>query len=431
MTDDTKNQNNSYCLKPVPETEWVSGWKVAQVVFGIGITLPVFWLGANTTLSLGLPTALLLFFIVNSLFGCLTVLTALVGSRTHLSTYMILKFSFGRIGSRLINLIMAVTFLGFYAATVSIFGETVAIAFQDIFDINTPIWLHMIWGSVLMTVTSIYGFRAMDRLSLIAVPLLLLFMILVIGLALSQAGETVLAYQPQGGSISEMASALIGMMILTVVMMPDFSRFARSDRGAVQSIAGLVVGFPVVLIAGGIPAIVIGQLEVMDVMVALGLSVPAVFVLVFSTWTTNTANIYSTALTVRTVFTGLSTTAVHIICSTLATVLALKGFITLFLDFIILLSIVLPPVASIYVLDFFLIRKQNYKVELIPELPNFGWPAIIAWGSSVVVSFLTLEGVFTLTSLPIVDGLLVSLIGYYILVRKGGERSRARTLMTD
>ena len=58
VVSDHSNATSSYSLKPVPESELVNGFKVAQVIFGIGITLPVFWLGAQTTEALGFNKAL-------------------------------------------------------------------------------------------------------------------------------------------------------------------------------------------------------------------------------------------------------------------------------------------------------------------------------------------------------------------------------------
>ena len=419
MTLENDSQPRSYSLEPVPDFEQVSGWKVAQVVFGIGITLPVFWLGASTTLSLGFSTSLLLFFLVNTVFGSFTALTSIVGSRTRLSTYMILKFPFGRTGSLIVNFIMAVTFLGFYAATVAIFGDTVTIALRHLFGIETPVWLHILWGSVVMTGTSIYGFKAMDRLSILAVPLLLVFMLVVIAMAVGQGSlSEIIRFEGEHGSVSEASSGLIGMMILSVVMMPDFSRFARSDRDALIAILGLLIGFPVVLVAGGVPAITTGKLEIMEVMAILGLTLPAILVLVFSTWTTNTANIYSSTLTLRTVFTRSSSITIHIVTALVATGLAIAGFMNYFLNFIILLSIVVPPVASIYVLDFFWVRKQNYNPDDIDALPAVGWPAIIAWVMASGVSWLTMNGTFTLSTLPTIDGLVVALGVYALLAPK-------------
>ena len=157
---------DGYDRRPVPQSETVSGTGLALITFGIGMTLPVFWLGADVTRKTGFSTASLIFVGVCAVLGLLCALTAMVGVRTRLSTYMILQFSFGRHGAKLINLTMAVTLLGFYAATADIFGSTVASALQSSWGIVTPAWLHSVWGSILMTLMAIYGLRGLDRLSI-------------------------------------------------------------------------------------------------------------------------------------------------------------------------------------------------------------------------------------------------------------------------
>ena len=368
---------------------------------------------------------------VNIISGLLAVIAALVGSRTRLSTYMILKFSFGQKGAKILNFIIAVTFLGFYSATVSIFGDTVSGALEEMFGWSTNPLLHMAWGSVVMTLTTIYGFRALDKLSVFTVPLMTLFMFYIIYLASNQATAGQLSGFNGSGSasVADMTSAIIGMFILTVILIPDFSRFAKDDRNSILSISGIMIGFPTVLIAGSIPFITTGQTEIMPVMAALGITLPALFILVFSTWTTNTANLYSSVLTLATLFEKTREWKVAVAGSVMATIMAALGFMDHFMDFMITLSVVIPPLGSIYIADYFFVRKQNYDIADLQKLPAVGWSAFFCWGIASAVSWMTTTGLFTLTSLPTLDGLLVAFASYLALVRFSpfGQQYRLQT----
>ena len=419
MTDrDNDSQMNNYSMEHVAPSEFVKGWKIAQIVFGVGITLPVFWLGAFATQSIGFQDALWVFLGVNVIFALLSTMTAIVGSRSRLSTYMIMRFSFGVKGAKLINLIMAITLIGFYSATVAIFGDTVSTALKEIFAIESDPRFHMVWGSLMMTLTTIYGFKAMDKLSFMSVPLMTLFVCYMIYLATGQAEPgQIFDFEGNGGSVNEIISGTIGMIVLSIVLMPDYSRFAINDKESVISILGIMIGFPLVLVAGAIPFITTGETEIMAMMAALGITLPALFVLVFSTWTTNTANLYSSVLTLSTLFEKAKEWKVAVAASIISTILAIMGFMDHFFDFILTLSIVTPTVASIYVADFFLVRKQNYNLKQSGALPAYGWPALISWALSSAVSWATTQGYFTLTSQPTLDGLLVALVCYLGLVK--------------
>ena len=52
---------DGYDRRPVPQSETVSGVGLALITFGIGMTLPVFWLGADVTQKVGFSSAALIF----------------------------------------------------------------------------------------------------------------------------------------------------------------------------------------------------------------------------------------------------------------------------------------------------------------------------------------------------------------------------------
>jgi cytosine permease len=408
---------DGYDRRPVPQSETVSGTGLALITFGIGMTLPVFWLGADVTQKVGFSTASLIFVGVCAVLGLLCALTAMVGVRTRLSTYMVLQFSFGRHGAKLINLTMAVTLLGFYAATADIFGSTVVSALQSSWGIVTPAWVHCVWGSVLMTLMAIYGLRGLDRLSIYSVPLMALFMLFALYLAFQRAAPGQLGgFLGSGDSLALAIASTIGMVILTPVLMPDFTRYARTEKDALIAILGMAVGFPFVLIVGGVLSIITGQTEIMLVMASLGVLLPALAVLVFSTWITNTANLYSATLTLATV-SRTASWKLTVGGSVLATGLAVGGFMTHFLDFVMALSIVIPPLASIYVTDFFVVRRQRYDIDALKQSSAFGWPALISWALASVVAWMTSFEGWMLTSQPTLDSLLVALVAYLVLHR--------------
>ena len=406
-----------YSRKKVPEDKTVKGIKIASIIVGIGVTLPVFFIGSEVTQAVGLSTASLIFFGVCIVLSVLCGITAIIGNRTRLSTYMLLHFSFGKKGTQIINILVAITLLGWYAVTVEIFGQALTDAFKQLFDVNFPLSIGIIVGSLLMTVTSIYGFRVIERFSSIAVPLMLIFVIYVLYVTMSENSISTLLHidGSNGMTIIQAISAVVGMVILTPVLMPDYSRFARTDKDSLIAVLGLTVGFPLVLLAGGIPSLITGEIDIMKIMIGLSLTIPALLILIFSTWTTNTANLYSTQLTLATVFTKTKDSKIGVAASIVGTLMALFGIATYFIDFLNLSSIFIPPVSAIFIADFFFIKKQNYDLKDFDNLPSFDASAIISWAIACIVAYLGAYNYIALTSISFFDSFIVGFVLYIIL----------------
>ena len=408
---------DDYSRTKVPEDKTVNGIRIASIIIGIGVTLPVFFVGSEVTQALGLEKAIWVFMGVCIVLSLLCSITAIIGNRSRLSTYMLLHFSFGKKGALLINLLVAITLLGWYAVTVEIFGQALTDAFSQLLNISLPVSVGIVLGSVLMTLTSIYGFRMIERFSAIAVPLMLLFVVYVLYVTTTQNSMGTLFQIDGNGSMSttQAISAVVGMVILTPVLMPDYSRFARTDKDSLISILGLTIGFPLVLLAGGIPSLITGEIDIMKIMIGLSLTVPALFILIFSTWTTNTANLYSTQLTLSTVFTKTKEAKLGILASIVGTLLALFGVAIHFIDFLNVSSIFIPPVSAIFIADFFFVKKQHYEVERFNELPVFDTSALISWVVACIVAYLGAFNYITFTSISFFDSFIIAFTLYLIL----------------
>lgn len=404
--------------QPVPLSERAPGWSLALITFGIGTTLPVFWLGAEVTQSIGLPRALLVFVGVCLAFGLLSVFTGMVGNRTRLSTYMVLHFSFGRQGAKLINLAIAVTLVGFFAATVDAFGNAVSGALGRQFGSGAPsVQVCALIGSVLMTTAAIFGLRGLERLSTVAVPLMAVFIAYVLYRGTQVHGAAAFWDFPgKGGSLSAALASVIGMVVMMPVLMPDVTRYAHGDRGSWIASLGLTLGFPFVFVAGALPSIITGQLGIAENMAAFGVALPALFILVFSNWITNTANLYSATLTLATVA-RQADWKLTLAASAAGTILALAGFMSHFQDFIFGLSVFIPPIASIYLVDFFFVRGQHYDLAELERQPSWGWAALLAWALASAVAWLGSYGGWRLSGLPTLDALLTAAVAYPVLAR--------------
>ena len=405
---------------PVREDETVSGWSVGMVIFGICLTLPTLYTGAITAEQLGFIGTAKAVGLASLILSIMSIPAAIVGAETRLSSYLIIEFVFGRRGSDFVNALLGLTLLGWFAVTAGFFGETLAIAFQEMFAVSPPTWLLTLISSLLILITTIFGFKAIDRLALFAVPLLILFLLYVSNLSLADSSwETVLSTEGSNPAyFSTAVSTVIGSLIVGVVLMPDLSRYARSVKDCVSaSVLGNGVGNCFSMLMGVAPAIVTGLLDPMAYMIALGLVGSAFVILVFATWTTNSVNLYSTTLAVAIIKPKIPEWKLTVACGVIGTALAMIGITDYFIGFLEWLGVIVPPVASIYLTDYFVLKQKNYSLTLQDSLPDYDRAAIVAWLIGTAISAFTFVSEFSLSTIPTLDALVITAPIYLICRR--------------
>ena len=377
--------------------------------------MPAFLVGTELIGALGLVDGGIAIFIGGLLTACVGYLTMRVGIDTRLSTYNVILFSFGRAGSHLVNLILAVTLLGWYGVTADLFGRALSQAVNDTFAVGIAPGIFTIAGGALMVATTIYGFRAIDRLSRIAVPLLAALLVYGVWTVLQGTGVAELigaTVRPHATitSISAGISIIIGSFFVGVTLVPDLSRFARGRRDAISgSFLSYGLGFPLVLLLSGLPALVSPEPDLIASMTSLGLGIFALIVMVFATWTTNINNLYSASLSIARTVPNVRDWVITLAAGLLGTLLALAGIMDHFVAFLILLGIIVPPIAGIYLADYFLIRPTRVSHEQTDAVPKFRWIAIVSWAVACFVGFIEKTIDWSVTSVAAIDTLLIAM----------------------
>jgi cytosine permease len=414
------NPHQDYADAPVPDGATVHGLQIAMVITGIGTTLPMFTLGTQIAAAQGLKMTLAVAFLACGLVALLDISTSVVGARCRLSTYQILAFSFGTRGAQLVNMMLAVMLLGWFATTAAILGGAVQQAIAAMYGRVEPKWLYTLVTLTLMTVTGIFGFQVMERFVRITVPLLAALMGYVVWLSISRGGlaPALAASGDHTLSTVDALSSVIGAIILTAVLAPDLTRYGRNDRNALFSVLGVAVGFPAALILAAIPTAIYRAGDLMSVMARLQIPGLAIVVLVISTWTSNTSNLYSATLTLATLFKRTSTRTLGLGGALVALVAALAGIADYFIPLLIVLGIISAPLAGVYVVDFFALRGgRPYETGEINTLPSFRGSAIVAWALGSAIGLIETYSGHALTKIPAVDSILVTAIAHLLMNR--------------
>ena len=413
----------------VPFEETVSGWSVGLVLFGICLTLPTLYTGASLVEQLGFLGTSQAVLIASLVLALMSIPAAIVGAETRLSSYLIIEFVFGRRGSDYVNALLGLTLLGWFAVTAGFFGETLAIASTGFFGSTPPVWLLTLVSSGLIILTTLFGFRAIDRLALLAVPILILFLLYTTSLSVSQSSwETLLHSEAANPAyFSTAVSTVIGSLIVGVVLMPDLSRYARTRRDCISaSILGNGLGNLFSMLMGVAPALVTGLLDPMAWMISLGLLGSAFTILVFATWTTNSVNLYSTTLAVAIIRPETAEWKLAMGCGVLGTVVAMMGITDFFVVFLEWLGVIVPPVAGIYLTDYFILGQKDYSLDLRDKLPDYDSAALLAWLFGTLLSVLAFVTDFSISHIPSLDALLIT-VPVYLLCRRRWPNALQRT----
>ena len=411
----TRRLTDNHSRGPVPAAETVSGIAIAVVIIGVSITLPAFLVGTELIGALGLVEGGLAIILGGFLTACIGYLTMRVGIETRLSTYSVILFCFGRAGSNIVNLILAITLLGWYGVTAALFGRALSLAVDDALGVLVPIPVFTIAGGVLMVATTLYGFRAIYRLSRIAVPLLAALLLYGVWAVLDGASLAELSGVPgrphEGiASISAGISIVIGSFFVGVTLVPDLARFARGRRDAITgSFLSYGLGFPLVLLLSGLPVLVSGDPDLISSMTSLGLGIPALIVMIFSTWTTNINNLYSASLSIARMMPKVRDWVITLVAGVIGTLLALAGIMDYFVGFLILLGIIVPPIAGVYLADYFVLRPTRINVNHAGPVPDFRWDAIAALTIACAVGIFERTSDWSLTSVTAIDTLLTGM----------------------
>ena len=179
------------------------------------------------------------------------------------------------------------------------------------------------------------------------------------------------------------------------------------------------------LLLAAIPAALFGKHDLMDVMTLLRIPGIAIVVLVISTWTSNTANLYSATLTLATLFRRSSTRRLGLWGAVVALVAAVAGIADHFIPLLIGLGIVSAPLAGVYVVDFFVLRERVYDAGRLGELPAIRASAFVAWLLGSAVGLTETYAGHALTGIPAVDSILITALGQ-VLMNSAQLRLRLR-----
>lgn len=411
-----------------------STWHIAALWVGMAVCVPTYMLGGVLTTYFGLSVgeALITILIANMVVLVPLTLNACPGTKYGIPFPVVLRSSFGIIGSNIPCLIRALVACGWFGIQ-TLFGglaihlllSTFSSSWASLASIGEVIGFFIFL--VLNLIIVIKGTNAIKWLETVSAPLLLLVGIGLMAWAMPHISIESLFDQPAKRPVDDSVwryffaglTAMVGFWATLSLNIPDFSRFARSQKA---QITGQIIGLPLtmfffaalgVVMTAASPSLV-GE-TIADPVNLIGrinnplVVVIAMVILIIATLSTNTAaNVVSPTNDFQNIAPKYINQTTGVLLTGLIGVLLMSwellkklGLInstvsieSVYSNWLIGYSCLLGPIAGIMVVDYFIIKQQYLNIISLyktgHQYPNFNRAGFIALSVPTLITLIAL-----------------------------------------
>ncbi|MBT9182524.1 cytosine permease [Pectobacterium punjabense] len=409
-----------YEYEPVPVEVRKSWYVIALIWLALGIDISGLFLGSFLSSGLPFSQAVSATLIGSVLLGILAALCANVGYGCGLSTTLLSISVFGRLGGKMIGVFSAVSMVGWFAFQLDFFGVMLQKALLH-YQLEPGRFFVLLFGMVLMTLTAIWGVRALGKLSVLSVPLMLILIVSGIYLAASDHSSPTEIVIKNPISLGSAISYVVSIWIVAAsIVSPDIARYSRTRKDAMLgSGLGFLLGNSSTILVALILTHMVGSDDLVEIFFSIGLGVSAIVILIFAQWTTNSSNLISASLGLSVVIRAISRPILVVVMAFAGLLLAYNGMINNFTQFLSLIGVLISPIAGVYLAEYYFFDSSRLKQD-VSQPPLLNICAFIAWLCGSFVSLATATDffdLFTITSVSTLDGIIISLV-MYIAMRK-------------
>lgn len=361
-----------YPDRPVPMDKRKSPINIAVVTTGMAVAMSTLYTGSALAAVMSFKEGTIAIIVGSMILAMIASLTGNIGSNQGISTSMLARFPFGRKGSNVVGIILAISMLGWFAYQCGYFGETIALMIPGHFLTNPTV--ATIWGGLFMMSTAIVGYKGMTYLSMVAAPLLLGFCLYSGFTAINQIGlEAIMAAVPENpATVGVGITIVIGGWITGAVLQPDISRYAKAK---LDNTIGVIIAMFVFASAnwgGFVIAKATQSANIMEGLTVLGMGTISLLIVILGQWTSNDNNLYSAALAIINIKPKANKHVVSAICGIAFTLLAVTGIQNHFVGFLSALGTFLPPIGAVLAVDYYVLKRHTeYKFENINKLDDY------------------------------------------------------------
>jgi cytosine permease len=362
-----------------------------MLAFGWGFLITGLMIGGALGNRLAFNDLLKATAIGNSVNFVLGALVGYIGYKTGCNSGLLYRAVFGLRGARLPVLFVAFLTICWQGIIVGAFGFAFAQSFE-----SGAFYATAIFGGLLFTLTTYYGVRGLELVSIPATAILVAVGLLAGYLNVDAAGgwNGFLGLAEAGAqknpiSMVQAINIVIGSWIVGAISMPEYTRFARSAWVAIAiPFIVMIVAQWFLQIVGALGGVVSGSYDFTTYMLAQGpwLGAIGVIAMAFALWTTGDANLYLPAVQISSNF-KTTQRKMTIVCGLLGTVLGL-GIYAQFLQWIDLLASLAPPLIGPLLVEFYVLGRRRFLDPDFEALPAWRWAAFVSYGIGAASTFI-------------------------------------------
>jgi cytosine permease len=336
----------------------------------------------------------------------------------------------GHRGARYIPaLLISVASIGWFGVQAGAHGASFSAMAAKILGLPVPAWAATIFLGLVVGLSAMRGYRVLRFFYYICVPALSLVVAyaLVHTVFFSESGSAALlsAWRPARPISYVRAIAItVGAWAMGAYVVGDYCRYAETPRKAALGISAGMIAMPIIFVSGAVFRIVTGSSDITAVLDDMGYPAISLIYLVMSAWSINVMNAYFGGIALATLL-GLEerhlklTTA---LTGLIGTVLGAAGILSIYTDFLSLLSSLTPPVIGTLMgsaIARSLARRGNTGegsgVAAVEGPANSGFhlPGIIAYGAGALTAWLTTAALPFF--IPPLNGIIAAAAAYILL----------------
>ncbi len=422
-----------------PETSELRRWPfLTMVLVGVSISVPFFAFGGQLGQHADFTTVAAGVILGSVLLGLWGVLTGYVGLTARLPTAMIIQRTFGRRGSLAIVAMMVLTSFCWFGLQTQILVKSLAAILKTQLGYQLDERVGIVLVGALIASTAVIGVKAMGKVAIISVPLLLLATLVPLGIGLDRHGvEGLFAARaitdPMG--LGMIVSVVVGAEVFGCSINPDLSRFLKTGGdNAIAMGINYALAFPLLLILAAALGTLYGNADLVATMLAAGIALPGTLIIILATWTSNDKNLYASALALSALFPKTERWQLAVVAGALGTCLAAADILGHFIVWLTFMGLLIAPMSGAYVADF-LLKRTRYTDHEAP-IPAFRLAPLGAWIFGIIVGIATLPranfglGLLELTHAPTVDALLAAMLFLFVAQRLASAQGGAPLVQT-
>lgn len=404
-----------YPLGPVPLSARRSLLSLAPILAGFTLYSGTLFAGGIVGPSFQFwPNLVGLIIIGNLILGLYAALLGYIAGNTGLTTVLMARFSFGSVGSRWVDFILGFTQIGWYAWGSALMAQLLNSLAGVPESWN---WLIILFFTYAFCSTAYFGYQAMDWLSRLAVPAMVLLMVISLAIAGRDVGgwaglQSQTIADPV--SLSAAITIIVGTFVSGGTQATNWSRFARNGKmGFIATLIAFFLGNGFLIFSGAFCAKVYGEPDIVQVMAQQGLVVGGLILFFLNMWTTQDNTIYAFSIAGANMFRSSKRTLFVLGGATIALFMAWGGIYEGLVQYLVLLGTFIPPIGGIIMADYWIHRRGQFPSLDVPQ-PAFNWAGVIAYVGSSAIAYVT--NLWDWGIVPI-NGIVSALVLYVVLSR--------------